>query len=297
MGSPWRLTNACLSAFSGSRLNLFAGKPKNLTDGHLDSVTQASARFLCTFFVRVFRAPLHALFAESQNRRKCKHCQDISSRICLARMMRASKEAKFCWKSRSGLKRQTSLQTHMRKESIVTETLAQNQEFTVRCQQVLQVAKQLFQGRPDWVTFFREVLGVNGAARNVFPDQAEYVLFEQSPEFADIQTMVGSLRNKKASSGSKNEVTRVITVRLPESLHEALKAEAVDHKTSMNKLCISKLLQALIDEEENGRQPAASSAEVPARQSLGTNAQPPQQTTSTQQAPQSPQFRSTFPGQ
>ena len=57
----------------------------------------------------------------------------------------------------------------MRKESIVTETLAQNQEFTVRCQRVLQVAKQLFQGRPDWVTFFREVLGVNGAARNVFP--------------------------------------------------------------------------------------------------------------------------------
>ena len=109
--------------------------------------------------------------------------------------------------------------------------------------------------------------------------------------------MVGSLRNKKASSGGKNEVTRVITVRLPESLHEALKAEAVDHKTSMNKLCISKLLQALIDEEENARQPAASSAEVPARQSLGTNAQPPQKTTSTQQAPQSPQFRSTFPGQ
>ena len=179
----------------------------------------------------------------------------------------------------------------------MTETLAQNQEFTVRCQRVLQVAKQLFQGRPDWVTFFREVLGVNGAARNVFPDQAEYVLFEQSPEFADIQTMVASLRNKKANSGSKNEVTRVITVRLPESLHEALKAEAVDHKTSMNKLCISKLLQALLDEEEEAGQMAAPAPQAPARQSLNTEPTPAQQTAGTQQPPQAPQFRSTFPGQ
>jgi predicted HicB family RNase H-like nuclease len=187
----------------------------------------------------------------------------------------------------------------MRKESIVTETLAQNQKFTDRCQRVLQVAKQLFQGRPDWVTFFREVLGVNGASRNVFPDQVEYILFEQSPEFADIQTMVASLRNKKASSGGKNEVTRVITVRLPESLHEALKAEAVDHKTSMNKLCISKLLQALIDEEENATQ-AAAATQAPARQALNPNPAPAQQTAGTQQttgAPQAPQFRSTFPGQ
>ena len=180
----------------------------------------------------------------------------------------------------------------------MTETIIQNQEFTVRCQRVLEVAKQLFHGRPDWVTFFREVLGVNGAARNVFPDQAEYVQFEQSPEFADIQTMVANLRNKKASSSGKNEATRVITVRLPESLHEALKAEAADHKTSMNKLCISKLLQVLLDEEEeNQRQAAASSAEIPARQSLTNPGSPSQQPANTQQAPQAPQFRSTYPGQ
>lgn len=186
----------------------------------------------------------------------------------------------------------------------MNETIVQNQEFTGRCQRVLQVAKQLFQGRPDWVTFFREVLGVNGAARNVFPDQAEYVLFEQSPEFADIQTMVANLRNKKASSSGKNEATRVITVRLPESLHEALKAEAADHKTSMNKLCISKLLQALLEEEEENErqaaaasQNAASSTEFPARQSLthhGAHSQPSQ---GTQQPQQAPQFRSTYPGQ
>ena len=41
----------------------------------------------------------------------------------------------------------------------------------------------------------------------------------------------------------EEEPTRVITVRLPKSLHEALRVEAHEHQTSMNKLCISKLLQ------------------------------------------------------
>ena len=32
-------------------------------------------------------------------------------------------------------------------------------------------------------------------------------------------------------------------MRLPKSLHETLQEEAFEHRTSMNKLCISKLLQ------------------------------------------------------
>ncbi|MGE3244133.1 MAG: hypothetical protein AB7I57_23920, partial [Pirellulales bacterium] len=37
----------------------------------------------------------------------------------------------------------------------------------------------------------------------------------------------------------------VITVRLPKSMHEYLRTEAHDLRTSMNKLCISKLLQVI----------------------------------------------------
>ena len=62
--------------------------------------------------------------------------------------------------------------------------------------------------------------------------------------------MVAALRNKKGSGADGHEPTRVITVRLPKSLHEALRAEAHDHKTSMNKLCIAKLLQVLEEEGE-----------------------------------------------
>lgn len=119
------------------------------------------------------------------------------------------------------------------------------EDFATRSQKVLQFSQNLFHSNPDWVTFFREVLGVSGAARKLFPSQPEFIAFENSQEFARIQQMVSALRNRKGANGSVDEPTRVITVRLPESLHEALKAEANDHSTSMNKLCISKLLQVL----------------------------------------------------
>jgi len=183
--------------------------------------------------------------------------------------------------------------------------------FEARCQKVLQVARELHARKPDWVTFFRETLGVSGAARSVFPQQDEYVKFEQSQEFTEIQQLVATLRTRKAASG-KNEATRVITVRLPESLHESLKAEAADHNTSMNKLCISKLLQALIEEEEAQRavqqaRQASSQAATPAptqpvqSSRLPQTSQPvspvnPTQPTPSLRPPQDPTsgFRSTF---
>jgi predicted HicB family RNase H-like nuclease len=134
------------------------------------------------------------------------------------------------------------------------------EDFATRCQKVRQFAHNLYQRGPDWVTFFREVLGVSGAARKVFATQEEFVAFEKSDEYGAIQQMVNGLRTRKGGGGAQYEPTRVITVRLPESLHEALKAEANDHNTSMNKLCISKLLQVLVESEQ-----AERSAMQPAR--------------------------------
>lgn len=167
----------------------------------------------------------------------------------------------------------------------MNDLMVQQEDFTTRCQKVLQVARQLYQGNPDWVTFFREVLGVSGAARSVFPNQNEFVAFEKSNEYGEIQKMVAGLRGRKIPGNNSNEPTRVITVRLPESLHEALKAEASDHNTSMNKLCISKLLQVLI---ENERVAAAAS-------NAKRNATPPPQpkpVPTINTAPAS--FRSTY---
>jgi predicted HicB family RNase H-like nuclease len=69
--------------------------------------------------------------------------------------------------------------------------------------------------------------------------------FEQTEEYAEIQQMLAKLRERSGAGADGKEPTRVITVRLPKSLHESLRAEAHDRKTSMNQLCISKLLQVI----------------------------------------------------
>jgi predicted HicB family RNase H-like nuclease len=103
----------------------------------------------------------------------------------------------------------------------------------------------MFNRQPDWVTFFREVLGVDGLVRKLFPNPADLVEFEKTDEYAQIQAMVAKLREKSGAAAEGKEPTRVITVRLPKSLHENLKAEAYNRSTSMNQLCISKLLQVI----------------------------------------------------
>lgn len=98
----------------------------------------------------------------------------------------------------------------------------------------------------DWVTFFREVLGKEGIVRRTFKHSHELAAFERTPEFAQMQQMLAKLREQNDELSAETEPTRVITVRLPKSVHEYLKDQAHAHQTSMNKLCITRLLQ-LID--------------------------------------------------
>ena len=116
---------------------------------------------------------------------------------------------------------------------------------TDRKQDVLRQANALYQQNPDWVTFFREVLGVEGIARRMFPSTDEFLSFEKTNEYLEIQQMVAKLRENNRTQAQGSEPTRVITVRLPKSLHESLRTEAHERRTSMNKLCISKLLQVI----------------------------------------------------
>ena len=114
-------------------------------------------------------------------------------------------------------------------------------------QEALRIATEMYGKAPDWVTFFREVVGVGGVARRLFTNADELTDFEQSSEYRDIQQMVAKLREKGGDQDQDKEPTRVITVRLPKSLHESLRVEAHDRHTSMNQLCISKLLQFIED--------------------------------------------------
>jgi len=118
--------------------------------------------------------------------------------------------------------------------------------------EVKRVAQELYSQEPDWVGFYREIFGLHGVVRHAFPTRDALAEFEQSEAYQEIQEMLAKLREQGPVALDPDEPTRVITVRLPKSLHEALRVEAHEHRTSMNKLCISKLLQFI----ENERVPA-----------------------------------------
>jgi len=124
-------------------------------------------------------------------------------------------------------------------------TVTPEQKF----EDVLQAANRIYQKGVDWVAFYREVLGLEGVIRKTLTSAEEMAQFERSSQFEAVQQMLAELRVKApvATDGEEKEPTRVITVRLPQSLHESLKSEAHTRHTSMNKLCISKLLQMIED--------------------------------------------------
>jgi predicted HicB family RNase H-like nuclease len=114
-------------------------------------------------------------------------------------------------------------------------------------QAILEVAERLFAADPEWIIFFREIMGLDGIVRRTFQSPDSLMRFECSAEYARIREMLDALRQKQQEKAPIREVQRVVTVRMPMSLHETLKAEAQEMNVSINKLCISKLLK-LLDE-------------------------------------------------
>jgi len=73
--------------------------------------------------------------------------------------------------------------------------------------------------------------------------------FEQSEVNKRLQGMFTYLREHGPEENKQSEPTRMITVRLPASIHDALKSEADRYAMTLNQLCINKLLQ-LLDRKE-----------------------------------------------
>jgi len=129
---------------------------------------------------------------------------------------------------------------------------------------VLHTAERLFAMEPEWVVFFREVLGVDGIVSRTFGSGDARMRFECTPQYARIREMLDSLRSRERDRPADREANRVVTVRMPRSLHEALKAEAADRRMSINTLCIAKLLRVL-DEGATARAEAAEPMPAPKR--------------------------------
>ena len=109
----------------------------------------------------------------------------------------------------------------------------------------LRVAQDAFAKTGNWVVFYREILGVDGVVRKLFTTAEQMRAFETTSEFSELQEMVAAVRSQDTSKGDSAEPERMITIRLPKSLHDSLRAESDEMNLSINKLCISKLLQRI----------------------------------------------------
>ena len=114
-----------------------------------------------------------------------------------------------------------------------------------RGREVLRLAQEAFSQTGSWVVFYREMLGGEGIVRKLFPEPEQLRRFEESREFAELQEMIAAMRSQDSSKSDANEPERMITIRIPRSLHDALRIESDELNLSINKLCISKLLQRI----------------------------------------------------
>ena len=63
---------------------------------------------------------------------------------------------------------------------------------------VKRMADQLYGEGPDWVTFYREVLGPRGIVRHMFPHPRCLAAFEQTEAYQEILRMLAKLHASKA---------------------------------------------------------------------------------------------------
>lgn len=117
--------------------------------------------------------------------------------------------------------------------------------FEARCQQAFDIANDLFGAAPTWVCFYREMLGGSGMIHEIFTDLGEFGRFLRTEQYHQVQLMLTALRSRDLPENDPNDPQRMITVRLPKSLHEAMCAEAGRLNISVNRLCISRMLQLL----------------------------------------------------
>ncbi len=119
------------------------------------------------------------------------------------------------------------------------------EDFRQRCLQAFDIANELFGHAPTWVCFYRELMGTDGFIRRLFPNDEEFGTFLRSDQYHQVQLMLTALRSRDLPETDPNDPQRMITVRLPKSLHEAMCEEAERLNISVNRLCISRMLQLL----------------------------------------------------
>lgn len=120
-------------------------------------------------------------------------------------------------------------------------------DYSAKEAEVLRAAEQAFAGTGKWVVFYRTMMGTDGVVQNLFPNSQQRQQFCQSEAMAEVQEMIAAMRSADTSKSDATEPERMITIRIPMTLHEVLKKESDWAELSINQVCISKLIQPLQD--------------------------------------------------
>ncbi|MCE3017099.1 MAG: hypothetical protein LW870_14665 [Pirellula sp.] len=116
-------------------------------------------------------------------------------------------------------------------------------KYEARVQSLTIAAAELFGLAPTWTAFYREILGADGVMKKCVCAGPEMANFECSAEHSKLLEMLTVLRSRDLPENDPHEQQRMITVRIPKSLHDSICDEANELAVSVNKLCISRLLQ------------------------------------------------------
>jgi predicted HicB family RNase H-like nuclease len=143
---------------------------------------------------------------------------------------------------------------------------------------VVSLAAELFGVAPTWTAFYREVLGSEGFLRTAISEASEISEFECCDHHSKLLEMLTALRSRDLPENDPHEAQRMITVRIPKSLHDTICDEANRLEISVNKLCISRLLQRVdrsmipnSNQKRRGRKPGTGAGK---KVSKRTDAEP-----------------------
>ena len=109
-------------------------------------------------------------------------------------------------------------------------------------EEALEFAQTQAKTSKTWIELSNAIYGIGGKFSELFPTQSERTQFVKSPEYKQIQELIGSLPGPgRAVDEDVASASGTMIVRGPKSLHAALIAEAKAEGVSLNQLCIAKL--------------------------------------------------------
>jgi hypothetical protein len=115
--------------------------------------------------------------------------------------------------------------------------------ITARARKALAFARRLKDEGKNWLEAHNALFGIGGKCGTLFPTRSDRTAFGKTPEYEQISQLLNSFANPPPGGAVQPLETASgnLHVRLPRSLHAALRAEAEAENISLNQLIVAKL--------------------------------------------------------